>query len=123
VLYVPGGLLFHGGGFLPKQIHFDDNVSSEVRRIWCAFSWGMSREVAMERRFFMEAIFFVFLVKEGKAVVQLEERRRGFASLVVLDVQCTVWLVVMVEMVLRYLSVKDFINLGWLKGVHRSGGW
>jgi hypothetical protein len=46
----------------------------------------MSREVAIERRFFVEAKSFVFSVKEGEAVVRLEERRRGFAGLVALGV-------------------------------------
>jgi len=58
----------------------------------------------------VDAKAFVFSVKEGEAVVRLEERRRGFAGFVVFGVQCTGWLVAMVDMVLRYLDVKDFIK-------------
>jgi hypothetical protein len=63
---------------------------------------GMLREEAMERRFFVEAKAFVLSMTEGEAVVLLEARRRGFTGLVVLGVQCTGWLVAMVEMVLQY---------------------
>jgi hypothetical protein len=44
------------------------------------------------------------------AVIQLEDRRKGFATVVFLGLQCTVWLVVMVEVALWNTGVQDFVK-------------
>jgi hypothetical protein len=45
--------------------------------------------MALERRFFMEAKTFLFSVEEGKHVLRLEERRKGFLGVLHLGLQCT----------------------------------
>jgi hypothetical protein len=64
----------------------------------------------MEWRFFVEAKTFVFSMKEVDVVVWLEERRKGFTRVVLLGVQCTVWLVEMVELALRNPGVQNFVK-------------
>lgn len=54
--------------------------------------------------FFIEANSFLFSVKEDEAVVQLEERRKSFAGVVSLGLQCSVWLAAMVEVALCNLG-------------------
>jgi hypothetical protein len=49
-------------------------------------------------------------VKEGEAVVRLEESRKGFVGKVSLGLQCTGWLLSMVEVALLSSVVKDFIK-------------
>jgi hypothetical protein len=66
--------------------------------------------LVMEWRFFVEAKSFVLSVREGEPVVRLEERRKGFAGSVILGVQCTGWLVSMVEVVLRNPGVEEFVK-------------
>jgi hypothetical protein len=51
----------------------------------------------MERRFYVEAKKFFFSMREDKAEFCLEERRKDFVGFVFLGVQCSVWLVDMVE--------------------------
>jgi hypothetical protein len=59
----------------------------------------------MEWRFFVEAKKFFFLVREDKAEFCLEER---FCWVCVLGVQCSVWLVDIVEEVLKSSGIEDF---------------
>jgi hypothetical protein len=58
----------------------------------------------------VEAKSFAVLVKEGEAVVRLEESRKGFVGKVSLGLQCTGWLLSMVEVGLLSSVVKDFIK-------------
>jgi hypothetical protein len=51
----------------------------------------------MERLFFIEAKSFFFSVKVGEAVVRLGEKRKGFCRCGGSGLQCTVWLVAVVE--------------------------
>jgi hypothetical protein len=51
----------------------------------------------MERRFFVEAKAFSFLVVSGKPVLRLEERRKGFRGFIFLGVKASVWLANTVE--------------------------
>lgn len=64
----------------------------------------------MDRHFFVEVKSFAVSVKEGEAMVWLEESRKGFAGKVSLGLQCTAWLLTMVEVALRSSVVKDFIK-------------
>jgi hypothetical protein len=41
--------------------------------------------MALERRFFVEAKTFLFLVEEGKFVLRMEERKKGFLGVVLLS--------------------------------------
>ena len=56
----------------------------------------------MDRHFFVEAKSFAVSVKEGEAVVRLEESRKGFVSKVSLGLQCTAWPLSMVEVALLW---------------------
>jgi hypothetical protein len=67
----------------------------------------------MEWCFFVEAKSFLFSVKEDVVVVQLEERRKGFAGVVSLGLPCAVCLVAMVEVALRNTGMKDFVKSFW----------
>lgn len=66
--------------------------------------------VDMERCFFVEAIKFFFSVRGDKADFRLEERRKGFVGYVFVGVQCFVWLVNMIEEVLKSLGKEDFVK-------------
>lgn len=57
----------------------------------------------------METKSFSFLVTE-EAVVRLEERRKDFAGVVFLGLQCSVWLVATLEVALRNSGVLDFVK-------------
>jgi hypothetical protein len=48
----------------------------------------LSRCLGMENRFCVEAKTFLFSVEEGKSVLRLEERRKCFTEVVLLDSQC-----------------------------------
>jgi hypothetical protein len=64
----------------------------------------------MESRFFVEAKTFVFSVVDGKSVLWVEERRRGFSGAVCLGSMCIVWLVSKMERVLRNTGDEDFVD-------------
>jgi hypothetical protein len=46
----------------------------------------------MECRFSVEAKTFSFLVISGKAMLRLEEKRKGFGGFILLGVKGSVWL-------------------------------
>jgi len=48
----------------------------------------------MERRFFVGAKTFLFLMEEGKSMLGMEDRRKGFFGVVLLGLQCTAWVVI-----------------------------
>lgn len=70
----------------------------------------MEVQGCMDRRFFVEAMSFLFSVKEDEELVRLEERRKGFAGVVILGLQCAIWLVATVESVLRNIALKEFVK-------------
>jgi hypothetical protein len=45
--------------------------------------------MALERCFSMEVKTFLFSMEEGKYVLRMEERRKGFLGVVRLGLQCT----------------------------------
>jgi hypothetical protein len=49
----------------------------------------------------VEAKTFLFSVEEGKFVLRMEERRKGFLGVVLLGLQCIAWVVVAVNEALR----------------------
>jgi hypothetical protein len=49
----------------------------------------------MENRFCVEAKTFLFSVEEGKPVLRVEESRKGFTGVVLLDLQVVAWAVAM----------------------------
>ena len=51
----------------------------------------------MERRFLVEAKSFTFSVRKGNALVQLEEKIKGFGGFILLGSKCSVWLVDVME--------------------------
>jgi hypothetical protein len=64
----------------------------------------------MESRFFVEAKTFVFSVVDGKSVLWVEERRKGFSGAVCLGSLCIVWLISKMEWVLRNTGVEEFVD-------------
>jgi hypothetical protein len=50
------------------------------------------------------------VVKEDVAVLQLEERREGFACVLSLGLPCAIWLVATMEVVLCNTRMKDFVK-------------
>jgi len=85
--------------------------------------------MALERRFFVEAKTFLFSVEEGKPVLRLEERRKGFFGVVRLGLQCTAWVIAVVKEALQSLGVEDFVksfrvdSKAWIvwKGYNKDG--
>jgi hypothetical protein len=69
--------------------------------------------MAMERRFFVEAKTFLFSIEEGKYVLRMEERRKGFSGVVLLGLQCTTWVVAVVKEALQSQGVEDFVKSFW----------
>ncbi len=53
--------------------------------------------MALERCFFMEAKTILFSVEEGKFVLRMEERRKGFLGVFLLGLQCIAWVVAVVK--------------------------
>jgi hypothetical protein len=51
----------------------------------------------MERQFFLEAKTILFSVEEGKFVLRMEERRKGFLGVFLLGLQCIAWVVAVVK--------------------------
>jgi hypothetical protein len=64
----------------------------------------------MESWCYVEAKKFLFKVVEGASVVRLEERRRNFSGLILLNIQSLVWLISIVECLLWFPREKDFIR-------------
>jgi hypothetical protein len=60
----------------------------------------------MERRFKVEAKTFFFLTKSSQ--IHLEERRKGFLGLILVDRRGSAWLAKIVEEALRSPEVVDF---------------
>jgi len=77
----------------------------------------------------VEAKTFLFLVEEGKSVLRMEERRKGFLGVVLLGLQCTAWVVATVKEALRSQRVEDFVksfreeSKAWIvqKGCNKDG--
>jgi len=70
------------------------------RRLW----------LGMESRFYVEAKSFLFSVGQGSLELKVAEKQKAFAMVVLLGSRCTVWLLLMVEEVLRNLGVDDFVK-------------
>jgi hypothetical protein len=66
--------------------------------------------MALERCFLAEAKTFLFLVEEGKFVLRMEKRRKGFLGVVLLGLQCTTWVVAAVKEALLSPGIKDFVK-------------
>jgi hypothetical protein len=66
--------------------------------------------MALERHFFVKAKTFLFSVVEGKSVLRMEERRKGFLGVVLLGLQCTDWVVAVVKEALQSQGVEDFVK-------------
>jgi len=49
-------------------------------------------------------------VEEGKSVLRIEERRKGFLGVVLLGLQCTAWVVTAVKEALQSQGVEDFVK-------------
>lgn len=62
------------------------------------------------RRFFVEAKNFKLLMEDGASILRLEERRRGFSHVAFLGSLCYVWLLSVVEELVRHSGTKDFIK-------------
>jgi hypothetical protein len=77
----------------------------------------------------MEAKTFLFSVEEGKPVLRLEERRKGFLGVVRLGLQCTAWVIAVVKEALQSQGVEDFVksfredSKAWIvrKGCNKDG--
>jgi len=57
----------------------------------------------MEHRFSVEAKALYFSVKADVSEIRLEERRKGFSGFIFLGLQCSVWLLAIVEVALKEL--------------------
>jgi len=77
---------------------------------WSGLCTEIPCGVDMERRFSVEAKKFFFSVRVDKADFRLEERRKDFVGYVFVGVQCSVWLVDMIEEVLKSLGKEDFVK-------------
>lgn len=102
-------VLFHGIIWVGYLFGYDVSGALGVIlfRGCCARLWLLCKGV-MEWQFLVEAKSFVFLVSEGG--VDPAGRKKGFASVVFLGLQCTVWLVGMVEVVLWNTGAQDFVK-------------
>jgi hypothetical protein len=69
--------------------------------------------MALERHFFVEAKTFLFSVEEGKSVLRMEERRKGFLGVVLLGLQCIAWVIAAVKDALQSKGVEDFVKSFW----------
>lgn len=67
--------------------------------------------VVMERRFSVEAKAFCFIAKEGSSDLWLEERRKGFIGVIIVDLQSSVWLVAMVEEAFLKIQSSIFVRM------------
>jgi hypothetical protein len=66
--------------------------------------------MALERYFSVKAKTFLFSVKEGKYVMRMEERRKGFLGVLRLGLQCTAWVSATMKQVLQSQGVEDFVK-------------
>jgi hypothetical protein len=66
--------------------------------------------MALEKRLFVEAKTFLFSVEEGKSVLRMEERRKGFLGVVLLGLQCNAWVVATMKEALWSHGVQDFVK-------------
>jgi hypothetical protein len=75
--------------------------------------------MALERRFFVEAKTFLFSMEEGKFVLRMEERRKGFLGVVLLGLQCTACAVAVVTEAFAVSGGREFcqILLGRFEGL------
>jgi hypothetical protein len=49
-------------------------------------------------------------VEEGKFVLRMEKRRKGFLGVVLLGLQCTAWVIAVVKEALWSQGVEDFVK-------------
>ena len=82
-------------------------------------------KIFMERNFSFEAKTFSFLAKDGYPNLRLEERRKGFVGYISASIQCSSWLVDMMEAAIQS-QVKEEIAKSYYEGdkvtmVHRGG--
>jgi hypothetical protein len=71
---------------------------------------GRHLRLDMESRFYVEAKLFPFSMGQGSAELMVAEKRKAFAGVVLLCSRCTMWLLLMVEEVLRNPGVEDFVK-------------
>jgi hypothetical protein len=64
--------------------------------------------LVMERSFTVEAKTFCLSAKVGYPNLRLEERRKGFLGYIFASVQCSSWLVEMVEAAIQSQAKEDF---------------
>jgi hypothetical protein len=65
----------------------------------------------MECRFVVEAKTFSFSARKGNAVIQLEEKRKGFGGFILLGIKCSSWLAEAVEEVMEAQMKEDFASM------------
>jgi hypothetical protein len=70
--------------------------------------------MVLERRFFMDAKTFLLSVEEGKSILRMEERRKGFFGVVRIGMQCIAWAIAGVKEALQSKGVEDCVKFDGL---------
>jgi hypothetical protein len=64
----------------------------------------------MDKKFIVESKSFAFLVLGGASMLRLEERRKNFLGVVILNSQSSEWLALMLEVLLGFPEEQYFVK-------------